>query len=91
MHGATMKIAFEGLRFVCKYTITEYLQYAVTLPSNYNLRKFSFIGNLTIKSLDFSVKLTIYAEESRRYLCFNRKWKLVGSVSNNTLRAHSTL
>lgn len=35
--------------------------------------------NLTIKSLDFSVKLTIYAEESRRYLCFNRKWKLVGS------------
>ncbi|XP_021939734.1 fibroblast growth factor 17 isoform X1 [Zootermopsis nevadensis] len=35
--------------------------------------------NLTIKSLDFSVKLTIFAEESRMYLCFNRKWKLVGS------------
>lgn len=35
--------------------------------------------NLTIKSLDFSVKLTIYAEESRRYLCFNKKWKLIGS------------
>ncbi|XP_069677857.1 fibroblast growth factor 17 isoform X2 [Periplaneta americana] len=34
--------------------------------------------NLTIRSLDFSVKLTIYAEESRRYLCFNKKWKLVG-------------
>ncbi|PSN50679.1 hypothetical protein C0J52_09324 [Blattella germanica] len=37
------------------------------------------LKNLTIRSLDFSVKLTIYAEESRRYLCFNRKWKLVGS------------
>ncbi|KAG8244115.1 hypothetical protein J6590_029473 [Homalodisca vitripennis] len=36
-------------------------------------------GNLTIRSLDFSVKLTIFAEESKRFLCFNQKWKLVGS------------
>ncbi|XP_046658936.1 fibroblast growth factor 17 isoform X2 [Homalodisca vitripennis] len=36
-------------------------------------------SNLTIRSLDFSVKLTIFAEESRRFLCFNQKWKLVGS------------
>ncbi|KAJ9590380.1 hypothetical protein L9F63_016594, partial [Diploptera punctata] len=35
--------------------------------------------NLTIRSMDFNVKLTIFAEESRRYLCFNKKWKLVGS------------
>ncbi|XP_054258161.1 fibroblast growth factor 17 isoform X2 [Macrosteles quadrilineatus] len=35
--------------------------------------------NLTIRSLDFSVKLTIFAEESKRFLCFNHKWKLVGS------------
>lgn len=35
--------------------------------------------NLTVRSLDFSVKLTIFAEESKRYLCFNQKWKLVGS------------
>lgn len=74
--------------FVFRHTVTEYLPYAVKLPSNYNLRNISFTGNLTIKSLDFSVKLTIYAEESQRYLCFNRKWKLVGSVSTNTLHAH---
>jgi len=82
------EIIFEGFIFVFKYTITGYLPYAVTLPSNYNLHMFSFTGNLTIKSLDFSVKLTIYAEESRRYLCFNKKWKLIGSVSTNTLHAH---
>ncbi|XP_022185421.1 fibroblast growth factor 18 isoform X1 [Nilaparvata lugens] len=35
--------------------------------------------NLTIRSQNFNVKLTIFAEESKRYLCFNRNWKLVGS------------
>lgn len=36
--------------------------------------------NLTITSKDvFDLKLTIYAEESQRYLCFNQRWKLVGS------------
>lgn len=37
--------------------------------------------NLTVKSLDFSIRLSIFAEESHRYLCFNNKWSLVGSVS----------
>ncbi|KAK7574404.1 hypothetical protein V9T40_011595 [Parthenolecanium corni] len=37
-----------------------------------------FTENLTIKSSDFSGKLTIFAEESQRYLCFNKRWKLVG-------------
>lgn len=40
-------------------------------------------GNLTIRSLDFSVKLTIFAEETKRYLCFNHRWKLVASVSRH--------
>ncbi|KAG8222274.1 hypothetical protein J437_LFUL001472 [Ladona fulva] len=35
--------------------------------------------NLTIRSVDFGVKLTIFAEEAKRYLCFNKNWKLVGS------------
>lgn len=34
--------------------------------------------NLTVKSIDFTGKLTIFGEESRRYLCFNKNWKLVG-------------
>uniref|UniRef100_A0A1B6BZU2 Fibroblast growth factor n=1 Tax=Clastoptera arizonana TaxID=38151 RepID=A0A1B6BZU2_9HEMI len=36
--------------------------------------------NLTIRSTDFSLKLTIFGEESKRYLCFNKKWKIVGSL-----------
>ncbi|KAL1461328.1 hypothetical protein WDU94_013235, partial [Cyamophila willieti] len=42
---------------------------------------FSFVTeNLTITSKDvFDLKLTIFAEESQRYLCFNQRWKLVGS------------
>lgn len=42
---------------------------------------FFFAENLTVKSLDFSIRLSIFAEESHRYLCFNNKWSLVGSVS----------
>lgn len=37
--------------------------------------------NLTVKSMDFGIRLSIFAEESHRYLCFNNKWSLVGSVS----------
>lgn len=42
---------------------------------------FFFAENLTVKSLDFSIRLSIFAEKSHRYLCFNNKWSLVGSVS----------
>lgn len=35
--------------------------------------------NLTIQSRDYSGKLLIYGEKSRRYLCFNPRWKLIGS------------
>lgn len=42
-----------------------------------------FTENLTVKSLDFSIRLSIFAEESHRYLCFNNKWSLVGSVSDD--------
>ncbi|XP_065211030.1 fibroblast growth factor 8b [Planococcus citri] len=35
--------------------------------------------NFTIISKDFTGKLAIFAEESRRYLCFNKKWRLIGS------------
>ncbi|XP_063221604.1 fibroblast growth factor 17 [Bacillus rossius redtenbacheri] len=38
--------------------------------------------NLTIQSHDFTVKLTIFAEASKRYLCFNKRWRLVGLPSN---------
>ncbi|XP_071447857.1 uncharacterized protein ths [Hetaerina americana] len=34
--------------------------------------------NLTIHSVGIGV-MTIYAEEAKRYLCFNRNWKLIGS------------
>ncbi|KAK7861886.1 hypothetical protein R5R35_001483 [Gryllus longicercus] len=40
-----------------------------------SLNKFQ---NLTIRSRDYNVSLTIYAEASGRYLCFNKKWKPVG-------------
>ncbi|XP_012146585.1 fibroblast growth factor 8b isoform X2 [Megachile rotundata] len=33
---------------------------------------------LTTQSEDFSRKLYIYAEKSQRYICFNKRWKLVG-------------
>lgn len=34
---------------------------------------------LIIQSRDYSGKLLIYGEKSKRYLCFNPRWKLVGS------------
>ncbi|KAI4480379.1 hypothetical protein M0804_010377 [Polistes exclamans] len=33
---------------------------------------------LTTQSEDFSRKLYIFAEKSQRYICFNKRWKLVG-------------
>ncbi|XP_026302091.1 fibroblast growth factor 17-like isoform X1 [Apis mellifera] len=33
---------------------------------------------LTTQSEDFSKMLYIFAEKSQRYICFNKKWKLVG-------------
>ncbi|XP_032683693.1 fibroblast growth factor 17 isoform X2 [Odontomachus brunneus] len=33
---------------------------------------------LTTRTEDFSKKLYIYAEKSQRYICFNKRWKLVG-------------
>ncbi|XP_011878746.1 PREDICTED: fibroblast growth factor 18-like isoform X2 [Vollenhovia emeryi] len=33
---------------------------------------------LTTQSEDFSKKLYIFAEKSQRYICFNKRWKLVG-------------
>ncbi|XP_066995103.1 fibroblast growth factor 18 [Anabrus simplex] len=39
--------------------------------------------NLTIKSMDYNVALMIYAEASKRFLCFNRKWKPVGLKNFN--------
>ncbi|XP_012267986.1 fibroblast growth factor 18 isoform X2 [Athalia rosae] len=33
---------------------------------------------LSTQSDDFSGKLYIFAEESERYICFNKRWKLVG-------------
>ncbi|XP_012222519.1 uncharacterized protein ths isoform X2 [Linepithema humile] len=33
---------------------------------------------LTTQSEDFSKRLYIFAEKSQRYICFNRRWKLVG-------------
>ncbi|XP_015602899.1 uncharacterized protein LOC107271425 isoform X2 [Cephus cinctus] len=33
---------------------------------------------LTTQSEDFSGKLYIFAEKSQRYICFNKRWKLVG-------------
>lgn len=35
---------------------------------------------LTTQSEDFSKMLYIFAEKSQRYICFNKKWKLVGLV-----------
>lgn len=35
---------------------------------------------LTTQSEDFSRKLYIFAEKSQRYICFNKRWKLVGLV-----------
>ncbi|XP_046749804.1 uncharacterized protein LOC124413331 isoform X1 [Diprion similis] len=40
--------------------------------------KNSAYQKLTTKSDDFSGKLYIFAEESERYICFNKRWKLVG-------------
>lgn len=34
--------------------------------------------SLTTQSEDFSRKLYILADKSQRYICFNKKWKLVG-------------
>lgn len=36
---------------------------------------------LSTQSDDFSKKLYIYAEKSQRYICFNKRWKLVALVS----------
>ncbi|XP_012281097.1 fibroblast growth factor 17 [Orussus abietinus] len=33
---------------------------------------------LTTQSEDFSRKLYIFAEKTQRYICFNKRWKLVG-------------
>nr|CAD7400481.1 unnamed protein product [Timema cristinae] len=42
--------------------------------------------NLTIQSHDFEVKLTIFAEASAKFLCFNKRWKLVGSRKDHGKR-----
>jgi hypothetical protein len=78
-----LKIDLSRLEFIENAPQLTTSYFVMRLSLKYNSRKFSFTENLTIKALDFSVKLTIYAEESRRYLCFNKKWKLVGSVSVN--------
>ncbi|KAL1122417.1 hypothetical protein AAG570_002748 [Ranatra chinensis] len=41
---------------------------------------------LKIFSLGFNNTLVIYAEESEQYLCFNKKWKLIGT--KNTSKHH---
>lgn len=41
---------------------------------------FDVAEKLTTQSEDFSKMLYIFAEKSQRYICFNKKWKLVGLV-----------
>jgi len=41
---------------------------------------FCVTEKLTTQSEDFSRKLYIFAENSQRYICFNKRWKLVGLV-----------
>nr|XP_018915830.1 PREDICTED: uncharacterized protein LOC109043171 [Bemisia tabaci]XP_018915839.1 PREDICTED: uncharacterized protein LOC109043171 [Bemisia tabaci]XP_018915847.1 PREDICTED: uncharacterized protein LOC109043171 [Bemisia tabaci] len=35
--------------------------------------------NLTFLTKDRGLELTIFAEEAKRYLCFNSKWRIIGS------------
>lgn len=68
---------------LCNFLILAHTWFLGFTSNNWNIFHFyMFTENLTIKSSDFSGKLTIFAEESQRYLCFNKRWKLVGMVSN---------
>lgn len=55
-------------------------------PRNHEMLKFfSFVtANFTIRTLNRDLDVEIYSAATRKYLCFNHRWKLIATVVSKT-------